>query len=154
MTNVQVLQVNLYDKPIGTLSLLDGDRSIFAFNESYLADRSRPTLSLSFKDSFGDLITETRPTQTSISPFFSNLLPEGHMRDYLAGRAGVKKMREFHLLMALGRDLPGAVTVGPLHDLTWAVDRKLRVKIDTARGYRRIDAQSCRRSSAVLLSRL
>ena len=122
MTSVQVLQVNLYEQAIGTLTLLDGDRSIFAFNEDYLSDANRPTLSLSFKDPFGELITETRPTQTSLSPFFSNLLPEGHMRDYLAERAGVKKMREFHLLMALGKDLPGAITVGALNDARWAVD--------------------------------
>lgn len=33
---------------------------------------------------------------------FSTLLPEGHMRDYLAKRAGVKAVREFHLLWTLG----------------------------------------------------
>lgn len=122
MSSVQVLQVNLYNQAIGTLTLLDGDRTIFAFNEAYLNNNNRPVLSLSFKDPFGELITETRPTQTSLAPFFSNLLPEGHMREYLAERAGVKKMREFHLLMALGKDLPGAVTVGALHDANWAVE--------------------------------
>jgi serine/threonine-protein kinase HipA len=46
--------------------------------------------------------------------FFSNLLPEGHLRDYLAARAGVKPQREFFLLAVLGADLPGAVVVEPL----------------------------------------
>ena len=47
-------------------------------------------------------------------PFFSNLLPEGHLRTYLAERAGVNEPWEFFLLAALGADLPGAVTVEPL----------------------------------------
>jgi serine/threonine-protein kinase HipA len=44
-------------------------------------------------------------------PFFSNLLPEGHMRDYLAKRAEVNPEREFFLLWALGADLPGAIEI-------------------------------------------
>jgi serine/threonine-protein kinase HipA len=122
MGNSQVLQVNLYDAPIGSLTLLEGDRSIFAFNDAYIEDQARPTLSLSFKDQFGQLITQTRPTQTSLLPFFSNLLPEGHMRDYLARRAGVKEMREFHLLWALGADLPGAMTVTLPGDANWNIE--------------------------------
>ncbi|MEO1018521.1 MAG: HipA domain-containing protein [Pseudomonadota bacterium] len=122
MNDVQVLQINLYEDPIGTLTLVQGDRSIFAFNESYLADEDRATLSLSFKDEFGDIITQMRPTQTRLSPFFSNLLPEGHMREYLAKRAGVKNMREFHLLWALGADLPGAMVVTSMNDARWDVD--------------------------------
>ena len=122
MSSVQTLLVNLYGKPIGTLTLLNGDRSIFAFNDEYLADKERPALSLSFKDEFGELITQTKPTQTSLTPFFSNLLPEGRMRDYLAERAGVKKMREFHLLWALGADLPGAMTVAAENDASWNAD--------------------------------
>ena len=46
-----------------------------------------------------------------LAPFFSNLLPEGPLRRYLAERAGVKEQREFFLLHALGADLPGALTV-------------------------------------------
>jgi len=46
--------------------------------------------------------------------FFSNLLPEGHLRDYLAKRADVNPEREFFLLAVLGADLPGALVVAPL----------------------------------------
>ena len=52
-------------------------------------------------------------TQTALPPFFSNLLPEGPLRRYLAERAGVKSSREFYLLWMLGKDLPGAITVEP-----------------------------------------
>lgn len=122
MANVQSLLINLYGEPIGSLTLLAGDKSIFAFHDAYVADENRPTLSLSFKDEFGRLITRLRPTQTRLTPFFSNLLPEGHLRDYLARRAGVRKMREFHLLWALGADLPGAMTVTSASDDAWNVD--------------------------------
>lgn len=105
------LNVQLYGKTIGTLSLLGGDRVLFSFNQAHIDDDERDTLSLSFKDEFGGLITDIRPTQTSAPPFFANLLPEGPLRDYLADRAGVKSKRDFHLLWALGQDLPGAVTL-------------------------------------------
>jgi len=113
MANASVLEVLLHNKPIGTLTRIEGDRSIFAFNESYIADENRPVLGLRFKDAYGELITEFRPRRISIMPFFSNLLPEGHMRTYLADLAGVNPVREFFLLGALGKDLPGAVTVRP-----------------------------------------
>ena len=111
MADVNVLDVLLYDEPIGTLTRVGGDRTLFAFNDSYIEDEARPVLGLGFKDQFGELITEFRPTQTRVMPFFSNLLPEGYMRTYLAERAGVNSVREFFLLWVLGKDLPGAVTI-------------------------------------------
>jgi serine/threonine-protein kinase HipA len=119
MADVSVLEVFLHDRPIGTLTLLQGDRSIFAFNQDYIDEPSRPTLSLSFKDDLGELITECPATRTKVLPFFSNLLPEGPLRDYLAERARVKPSREFYLLWALGRDLPGAVTIRPAEGEAW-----------------------------------
>jgi len=116
MADVSTLEVLLYGEPIGTLTRVPGDRSLFAFNEDYIADEDRPVLSLGFKDSFGQLMTAFRPYGPRIMPFFSNLLPEGRMRDYLADRAGVNPEREFFLLWALGSDLPGAITVRPLGD--------------------------------------
>ena len=44
------------------------------------------------------------------------------MRTYLAERAGVKSVREFFLLWALGADLPGAVTVAPSGGEPWPSD--------------------------------
>jgi serine/threonine-protein kinase HipA len=51
-----------------------------------------------------------------VPAFFSNLLPEGHLRDYLARRADVNPEREFFFLAVLGADLPGAVVVAPLEE--------------------------------------
>ncbi len=122
MPDVSVLNVLLYGEPIGTLTNVGGDRTLFAFNDAYIADGNRPVLGLGFKDEFGELITEFRPTQKQVIPFFSNLLPEGHMRTYLAERAGVNPEREFFLLWVLGRDLPGAITVMPADGDAWPPD--------------------------------
>ena len=122
MAEVRVLDVLLHGAPIGTLTHVPGDRTLFALGEDYVADEHRPVLGLSFKDRLGELITAFRPTQTRLLPFFSNLLPEGHMRSYLAERASVNEKREFFLLWALGADLPGAVTVTPATGEVWPVD--------------------------------
>ncbi len=119
MADVSVLNVLLYGQPIGTLTRVAGDRILFSFNEAYIADVNRPTLGLGFKDRLGALITEFRPTQTKLLPFFSNLLPEGHMRTYLADQGGINPEREFFLLWLLGRDLPGAITVLPADGEAW-----------------------------------
>lgn len=119
MADVTVLDVLLYDEPIGTLTRVGGDRVLFAFNDSYIADENRPVLGLGFKDRFGALITGFKPTQTQVMPFFSNLLPEGHMRTYLAERADVNPVREFFLLWVLGSDLPGAITIRPADGEAW-----------------------------------
>jgi HipA-like protein len=109
-----VLDIFLGDRKVGAIIGLGGDRTVFTFDDAYADDPGRPTLSLSFKDAMGDLIRDQKRTQTRLSPFFSNLLPEGPLRDYLAERAGVNAAREFNLLRALGRDLPGAIVVrGP-----------------------------------------
>lgn len=105
------LIVRLSGRQIGIITRLAGDRHVFAFDEAYIDDPNRPTLSLSFKSQTGGVVTAIRPHSVRVPPFFSNLLPEGHLRDYLAARAGVKPGREFFLLAALGDDLPGAVTV-------------------------------------------
>ena len=122
MTDVSVLDVLLHGDPVGTLTRVGDDRTLFAFNDSYIEDSDRPVVSLGFKDRFGELITGFAPTQTRAIPFFSNLLPEGRMRTYLAERAGVKPIREFFLLRALGMDLPGAVTVRASGGEAWPSD--------------------------------
>lgn len=108
-----LLDVKLHGRQIGTLTRLPGDRVLFAFTEEYAADRQRETLSLSFRDALGNLILDSRPTQTRLPSFFANLLPEGALGEYLAARAGVKKEREFFLIAELGRDLPGALEITP-----------------------------------------
>ena len=113
MSSVSTLNVLFYGELIGTITNVGSDRSLFAFTEDYIQNHNRAILSLSFKDMLGELITEFRPYQTRLMPFFSNLLPEEAMRKYLAERAGVNPEREFFLLWVLGQDLPGAISVEP-----------------------------------------
>lgn len=122
MIEAASLHVNLAGKRIGSIARLDGDRSIFSFDDAYVQDEQRAVLSLAYKDSFGALINHPRAYQTRIEPFFSNLLPEGTLRDYLARRAGVKAVREYQLLGQLGTDLPGAVEVVPVGDEALVAD--------------------------------
>ncbi len=110
------LSVRLYGKRIGVITRLAGDRQLFAFEQDYIDDPHRATLSLSFKGSTGGLVTNFHPVGRRVPVFFSNLLPEGHLRDYLAKRADVNPEREFFLLATLGADLPGALVVAPLED--------------------------------------
>jgi serine/threonine-protein kinase HipA len=133
MAKVSVLEVLLYGEPIGTLTRVEGDRSLFAFNEEYIADQNRPVLGLGFKDRFGELLTEFRPYQTQVMPFFSNLLPEERLREYLAERAGVNPEREFFLLWVLGDDLPGAVTVRPADGEEWPPEAGQSLDEETVR---------------------
>ena len=82
MIDAAALDILLHDRRIGTLARLDGDRSIFTFDEGYLSDEERPTLSLAYRDQYGAIISVPRAYQTQIEPFFSNLLPEGALREY------------------------------------------------------------------------
>lgn len=113
LEKVNALGVYLQDRRIGVINRLAGDRHIFAFEQDYIDDPNRPALSLSYKGQAGGLVTAVRPVGR-LPPFFSNLLPEGHLRGYLAEKAGVKKEREFYLMAVLGADLAGAVVVKPM----------------------------------------
>jgi serine/threonine-protein kinase HipA len=92
----------------------NGERQLFAFEQDCIDDPQRPTLSLSFKSATWGLVTSARPLSRRVPPLFANLLPEGHLRTYLAKLADVNPEREFFLLAVLGADLPGALFVGPL----------------------------------------
>jgi serine/threonine-protein kinase HipA len=105
------LEVRLNQTIVGRLINLDGDRNIFTFDPQFLEDPNRPVLSQSFYDAHGGLHDSARPTSRRVPPFFANLLPEGHLREYLAQRGAVNPERDFPLMWLLGNDLPGAVIV-------------------------------------------
>jgi serine/threonine-protein kinase HipA len=106
-----VLEVGLGDTVVGTLTNLPNDQNLFIFDPAYVADANRPVLSLSLYDAYRNLIMKVRPVTRRLPPFFSNLLPEGAMREFIAERGEINAQREFFLLWLLGKDLPGAVTV-------------------------------------------
>ena len=114
LAKVTALGVHLRGHRIGIVNRLAGDRHIFAFEQAYVDDPNRPALSLSYKGQSGGLVTAVRTIGRRLPPFFANLLPEGHLRNYLAEKAGVKPEREFYLMAVLGGDVAGAVTLQPM----------------------------------------
>jgi serine/threonine-protein kinase HipA len=101
------LSVLLGDVDVGVIRAERGGRIEFAFVASYLTARRRPVLGQYFEDH----LDEVQRSQTRLPPFFSNLLPEGGLRELLARRANVHHEREADLIAVLGEDLPGAVVV-------------------------------------------
>lgn len=123
---LNALAVDLHGRRIGVINRISGDHHLFSFDQDYIEDAGRPVLSLSFKGQSGGLVIPTRAVTGRLPAFFSNLLPEGHLREYLAARAGVKQHREFFLLAVLGSDLPGALTVAPLDQPAQSIDSHSR----------------------------
>ena len=109
----RTLEVLLGDVLVGYLTNLANDATVFAFDETYVEDPRRPTLSQSYIDDAGALITKPVQIQRLAPPFFSNLLPEGGMRRLIAKRLNVSPERDFPLLQYLGGDLIGAVRLSP-----------------------------------------
>lgn len=84
-----------------------GDVARFVFDPGYWDDPNRNVLGLWFEDD------PRRSPQAALRlpPWFSNLLPEGTLREWIARDQGVAADRELQLLLRIGRDLPGAVEV-------------------------------------------
>ncbi len=63
---LNALSVRLHGQQIGVINRLAGDRQLFAFEQDYIDDPQRPTLSLSFKGSTGGLVTALRPVARAV----------------------------------------------------------------------------------------
>ena len=63
-----------------------------------------------------------------VPAWFSNLLPEGRLRELIACEQGVDANREIDLLVRIGGDLPGAVQVVP--DPSAHLDESFEVAAD------------------------
>jgi serine/threonine-protein kinase HipA len=89
-----------------------GDRTRFSLDLDYRENPDRPVLGLVFEDRPERIHVAT----VRLAPWFSNLLPEGRLRDWIAGERGVNRQREMELLTQVGHDLPGAVQVLPAEE--------------------------------------
>jgi serine/threonine-protein kinase HipA len=110
--------VLLHSRRIGTLCQ-KGDHTRFVVNESYVTDPQRPVLGLRFEEN----LRAPYASALRLPRWFSNLLPEGPLREWIADDRGVSLDREMELLAQVGHDLPGAVQVlptdGPDHGWEW-----------------------------------
>lgn len=100
--------VLLHSRRIGTLCQ-KGDHTRFVVNESYVTDPQRPVLGLRFEEN----LRAPYASALRLPRWFSNLLPEGPLREWIADDRGVSLDREMELLAQVGHDLPGAVQVLP-----------------------------------------
>lgn len=106
------LLVLLGARHVGSIRSARDGRNDFVFLPEYLSSPDRPVLGQYFEDH----LTEVHRSRLHLPPFFSNLLPEGGLRELVAKKAGVGSDREAELLCLLGEDLPGAVVVRRLSD--------------------------------------
>lgn len=127
------LNVYVSDVLVGRLTCFEGDYHSFEIDPGYDWSQGDPILSLSLKLPDGSVDYSEVNTRTQLPPFFSNLLPEGHLREYLAARAGVRPQREFALLHALKDDLPGALRLEATSELA----REKRIASSTQKADKR-----------------
>lgn len=93
---------------VGTL-YQRGDYTRFVFTEDYLGDPYRPVLGLIFEQN----LMAQHAAALRVPCWFSNLLPEGRLREWIAADRNVSPQREMELLAQVGHDLPGAVRILP-----------------------------------------
>ena len=126
MADARVLKILLGDVPVGHLTGFQDGKNLFAFDDSYVdLGPGRPTLSLSFNMPGDEETTERKLREVysgrlKLPPFFSNLLPEGVLREYMVKRLKIHHDHEFDILMALGASLPGAIRALPADELSQA----------------------------------
>jgi len=90
-----------------------GDYTRFVLDEAYRQDPDRPVLGLQFEQD----LSRAHAAALRLPPWFSNLLPEGLLRAFIAEDRGVSADREMELLAQVGHDLPGAVRVLPSDEI-------------------------------------
>jgi serine/threonine-protein kinase HipA len=126
-TGIRYLRMSLHApnggrRAIGYLSQY-GDILRVSFDDAYIADPARPTLSLAYRGAdeaaTRAILASARDGRVSRSDghwpsYFQNLLPEGHNRERLAQQRGCAADDEFELLAAAGHDLMGALEVEPV----------------------------------------
>ena len=126
-TSIRYLRMTLHlpgggQRAIGYLSQY-GDILRASFDDDYINDPARPTLSLALRGATQAdtraILGAARDARLSRGDghwptWFQNLLPEGHNRDRLALERRCSPDDEFELLAAAGHDLMGALEVAPV----------------------------------------
>lgn len=101
-------RVYLHDRPIAVLHRR-GDFTRFVFDTDYVNDSHRAVLGLFFEEN----LQAPHTANMRLPSWFSNLLPEGRLREWIAAARGTSLVREMELLAQVGLDLPGAVRLLP-----------------------------------------
>lgn len=111
MSEILGARVRVHGVCVGQLDRISDDEQeyVFTFDEAWLRDPARPTLGQQFED--------RRPRRIQSSGFpawFAHLLPQGPWGRAISRSLGLDEDGgELELLLAIGEDLPGAVTLEP-----------------------------------------
>lgn len=134
MTTNERYVVSVHGVAVGILRK-QGLAVVFQVLDSYLNTYPRPTLGQVFDENPRATWSEREKAPN----WFRNLLPEkdGPLRRFLARAADVPENDDVGLLVALGRDLPGAVGIGP--EAEWG-------EIDEAREWPSRDPRDVRKA--------
>lgn len=132
MTNSgHALQISVSGRIVAHLEYQNA-HSRLVWQDGYWDDPDRPVLGLRFENDPGGRVSGAR----RLPAWFSNLLPEGRLRELIAHDAGVTTHDEAELLGRIGHDLPGAVQVAPVTswDSQWRPDLESAADIQENRG--------------------
>jgi len=108
----QQFHVYLYERIVGCLHQHD-NLTRFVFEPDYWSNPECPVLGLRFEEDHKAL----HRANLRLPPWFSNLLPEGRLREWIARTGLISVDREMDLLAQVGHDLPGAVCILPAQDI-------------------------------------
>ena len=107
---METFDVYLSELLVGHITRDDTRRVSFRFTEQYIRMSRRPVVSQSFED---DLTKTYRAIGEGLPVFFANLIPEGPLRQVIERSLQLPPDDDLAFLVAVGRDLPGAVEVVP-----------------------------------------
>ena len=130
--------VLLHGEHVGSLRRRD-NYTKFVMDRDYWDRPGRPVLGRWFEEH----PRQDQRAADRVPAWFSNLLPEGRLRELIAREQGVSVHREIDLLERIGSDLPGAVEVRPEAETT--VDRGFDDAVESSPGAR--PAPAVRRAS-------
>ena len=116
------LDVYLQGIKAGQLKRIEKNSFVFTYTKDWLKPENPFRMRLSVRlplqeETFSDEVSKI---------FFSNLLPEGEIRNSIANKKGISPEDDFELLKALGGECAGAITIGeeiPLLDISPALTR-------------------------------
>ena len=95
----------------GILTEEDLRNYIFRYDDNYLSDSSKPSVSLTLPK------RQQEYRSTALFPFFFNMLSEGVNKRLQNTRLRIDENDDFGLLLATARyDTPGAITVKPVQE--------------------------------------
>lgn len=121
---IKSLLISLGAQTVGYLTNYQDGKNIFVFDQGYINQGpSRPTLSLSYTNLDNESATLKQLNKPYVNRhalpiFFSNLLPEGSLREFILAQQGIHPNDEFALLAALGGDLSGNIIAKPIAPIT------------------------------------